>query len=43
MFPMFQGGTWASPQHFSVYDVNEIGITFIILDFLTLTHRNTSA
>ena len=25
MFPMFQGGTWASPEHFSVYDVNEIG------------------
>ena len=27
MFPMFQGGTWASPEHFSVYDVNEIGST----------------
>ena len=43
MFPKCHGGTWASPQHFSVYDVNEIGCTFIILDFLTSTNRYASA
>ena len=43
MFPKCHGGTWASPQHFSVYDLNEIGSIFIILDFLISTHRNASA